>query len=343
MTKKSTSVTIRDVARQAGVSVATVSRYINQNAPVSEELSQKIQQVMDSLDYVPQATAQQLATQRKNTIGLLLNNMHNYFFAPLLFGIEEVVREYGYNLLVATSHPNAIKQNQLPIGRHNTDGLLVFADSLSDKQIAQIHGRDFPMVLIHRTPEPGIEIPFVTIENKAATRQLINHLITEHGCRNILLVRGQTEQEDADWREAGFKAALADHNIPFNEALTLCGSFQRNVAYEEMKAFLGNPHHPPFDAIFTGDDDAAVGIYDALAEARIKIPDSVKVVGFDDSHFSPFLQPSLTTVRAPTEEVGRFATRKLLALIEERPVETTTLLPTQIIIRQSCGCPACAN
>jgi DNA-binding LacI/PurR family transcriptional regulator len=110
-----------------------------------------------------------------------------------------------------------------------------------------------------------------------------------------------------------------------------------------MKAFLGNPHHPPFDAIFTGDDDAAVGIYDALAEARIKIPDSVKVVGFDDSHFSPFLQPSLTTVRAPTEEVGRFATRKLLALIEERPVETTTLLPTQIIIRQSCGCPACAN
>jgi LacI family transcriptional regulator len=343
MTKRSSSITIRDVARQAGVSVATVSRYLNQNAPVSDELSERIQHVMDQLDYVPQAAARHLATRKTNTIGLLLTNMHNHFFAPLLAGIEEVVRQNEYNLLVATCRPNLNGHRQIPLGIHNTDGLLAFADSLDEEEIRQLHDRGFPMVLIHRTPAAGLAIPFVTVENKAATRQLVDHLITVHGRRHILLMRGPAQQEDAYWREVGYKAALDANGIAFAENLALQGSFEREIAYASLKAFLADPDHPHFDAIFAGDDDAAVGVYDALKEVGLRIPEDISVAGFDDSRMSPFLAPSLTTVSAPTEAVGRSAAQQLFCLLAGHEPQQETLHPTEIVIRHSCGCLIKAN
>lgn len=338
MTKHSPSITIRDVAREARVSVATVSRYLNQNVPVSEKLSKRIQKVMDRLDYVPQATARQLALRTKNTIGLLLTNMHTSFFAPLLAGVEEVVRERGYHLLVASCHPYLYNDHKFPLGRHNTDGLLAFADSLTEERIAQFHEHQFPLVLIHRTPTAGMEIPFATVENKAATRKLINHLITAHGRRRIVLMRGLEKQEDSYWREVGFRAALADHDIEFDEELALQGGFSRDIAYSTLKSFIQDPERPCFDAVFAGDDEAAVGIYDALKECGYRIPEDVSVVGFDDSLLAPFLAPPLTTIKAPTEAVGRSAAEQLFRILEGETPELATLHPTEIILRRSCGC-----
>jgi DNA-binding LacI/PurR family transcriptional regulator len=338
MTERSNSITIRDVAREAGVSVATVSRYINQNAPVSDRLAHRIQQVMSTLDYVPHATARHLALRRKNAIGLLLTNMHNNFFGPLLAGIEDVVREHNYNLLVATYHSNHRAEASLPLGAHNTDGIIAFADSLNDEEIDHFYSREFPIVLIHKTPADHIKIPFTTIENKAATRKLIEHLITVHNRRRIILMRGSPHQEDAQWREVGFQTALEEYGIPFDEALVLDGAFERDVAYSSLKSFLANPQRPDFDAIFAGDDDAALGVYDALREEQLRIPEDVSVVGFDDSLMAPFLDPPLTTVRAPTEQVGRSAANQLFCLLDDRSPQLVTLLPTDMIVRQSCGC-----
>jgi LacI family transcriptional regulator len=339
MTRRSSSITIRDVARRAGVSVATVSRYINQNVPVSEKLSGRIQQVMDELNYVPQATARHLALRKTQTVGLLVTNLHHDFFVPLLAGIERAVSENGYNLLVASYRPEYRDDYQLPLGLHNTDGALVFADSLSDEQIRSLYRRRFPMVLVHRTPSNGLDIPFVTVENQVATHQLVDHLISVHGRRRIIFMRGPEGQEDSHWRELGYRAALADHNIPFDEALTLCGHFERELAYVAMKSFLQNPFRPEFDAVFAGDDDAAMGVYKALKEAGLGIPEEVSVTGFDDLRMSAFLTPALTTVRAPTEEVGRVATEQLIRHIRGEQVESEVLLPTSVVIRQSCGCP----
>lgn len=338
MTKRSSSITIRDVAREAKVSVATVSRYINQSAPVSEELSERIQEAMDYLDYVPHAPARHLALRKKNAVGLLLTNMRNHFFAPLLAGIEEVVREQGHNLLVATCRPSVPDVNQLPLGSHNTDGLLVFADSLSDEQIHLFHNRQFPMVLIHRTPPDELHIPFVTVENKAATRGLVEHLISVHGRRRIILMRGSEQQEDSYWREVGYRAALAANGIALDEALILEGAFEREIAYQAMRSFLADDGRPPFDAVFAGDDAAAIGVYKALREVGLRIPEDVSVVGFDDSRMAPFLTPPLTTVRAPTLEVGRSAAQQLFCLLEGKRPQLVTLHPTKIVIRRSCGC-----
>jgi DNA-binding LacI/PurR family transcriptional regulator len=214
----------------------------------------------------------------------------------------------------------------------------VFANSLSEKRITRFHERHFPVVLIHRSPVNGLEIPFVTVENKAATRKLVDHLVLEHNRRRILFLRGPAEQEDSYWREVGYRTALADHNIPIDESLILDGHFERDISYEAIKALLAQPNQTQFDAVFAGDDDAAIGVFDALKEAGISIPEDVSVVGFDDSRMAPFLAPPLTTVRAPTAEVGRSAAQQLFYLLEGKKPDLETLHPTEIVIRRSCGC-----
>ena len=179
MTQRSSSVTIRDVARQAGVSVATVSRYINRNAPVSTEVAERLSQVMTELRYVPHAAARHLASRKTRVIGLLLNNLHNDFFVPLLNGVEAVVRKKGYNLIVATYHANSRNDMPPPIGPHNTDGLLVFSDGLVDEDLANLTASGFPMVLVHRTSPPSVNIPSVTVENLEITQKLVEHLIQD--------------------------------------------------------------------------------------------------------------------------------------------------------------------
>jgi len=338
MTRRSSSVTIRDVARQAGVSVATVSRYINRNAPVSTEVGKRLNQVMTELRYVPHAAARHLASRKTRVIGLLLNNLHNDFFVPLLNGVEEVVRKRGYNLIVATYHANSRNEMPPPIGPHNTDGLLVFSDGLMDEDLANLTASGFPMVLVHRTPPPSLNIPSVTVENLEITHQLVEHLIQVHGKRRILFLRGPLNQEDSDRREMGYKSALAANNIPFDENLVLNGDFERDIAYEALNDFLANGKRVPFDAVFSGDDDAAIGVLKALHKHGFRIPEDAAVIGFDDLGFAPFLNPPLTTVRAPTESVGRIATERLFDLLENKPASDVVVLPTEIIYRRSCGC-----
>lgn len=339
MTKKTQSVTIREVAQKAGVSVATVSRYLNQSAPISEEVSQRLESVMAELRYVPHAAARQLASQKTRVVGLLLNNLHNDFFVPLLNGIESVVRQHGYNLVIATYHA-AGRDMPPPIGPHNTDGLLVFSDGLSDEDLIALNARQFPMVLVHRTPPPSVKIPSVTVENKKITIALVNHLIKVHGRKRILFMRGPIHQEDSYWRETGYKTALQENGIPIDEKLILSGEFERDVAYKVLAEFLADENHPEFDAVFTGDDDAAIGVLTALRVNGIQVPEEVSVIGFDDLGFSPFLTPPLTTVSAPTENVGRIAAEQLFSLFDNQFLEEVTLLPTELILRRSCGCNA---
>jgi len=338
MRKRSSSVTIRDVAKKAGVSVATVSRYINRNAPVSADVAKRLKSVMAELRYVPHAAARNLASRKTRVIGLLLNNLHNDFFVPLLNGVEAVVRSMGYNLIVATYHANIRNETAPPIGPHNTDGLLVFSDGLVDEDLVSLNETGFPMVLVHRTSPVAATIPSITVENVEITKELIDHLIRVHGKRRILFLRGPLHQEDSIHRENGYKSALKENGIPFDEKLILNGEFERDISFDVMNKFLENGSRVDFDAVFTGDDDAAIGVLRSLQKHGLNVPQDVAVVGFDDLGFAPFLNPPLTTVRAPTEDVGRLAAEKLFKLLEDQPVSEMMILPTEIIFRSSCGC-----
>ena len=293
---------------------------------------------MSDLRYTPHAAARHLATRKTRAIGLLLNNLRNDFFVPFLNGVEGVVRMKGYNLIIATYLADSRDQTPPPIGPHNTDGLLVFSDGLGDETLATYHESGFPMVLVHSTPPASMSIPSVTVENVEITKQLIEHLIRRHHRRHIVFLRGPIRQEDSHLRERGYRAALEANRIPCDEKLILNGGFERGIAYEAMNAFLSNGNRKEFDAVFSGSDDAAIGVFRALQEHEVEIPEEVSVVGFDDLGFGRFLDPPLSTVRAPTETVARMATERLFSLLEDQPVSGTIVLPTEMIIRRSCGC-----
>jgi LacI family transcriptional regulator len=337
MTRKSSTVTIRDVADQAGVSVATVSRYINRSAPVSPDVAARLEDVMAQLSYVPHTTAQQLATQKTQAIGLLLTlNIYGDFFAPMLHGIEAAIGEAGYNLLISSNLPRLTRGFPRPLGPHNTDGLLVFANSMDDDELTRLNKLGFPMVLVHRTPPQSLAIPSVTVENKAASAGIVGHLIEVHGRRRIVFLRGPENQEDSRWRELGWREALSAHGLAHDASFALQGDFDREMARAAVRELV--QRGTGFDAIFAGDDDSASGALAALAEAGIQVPQEVSVVGFDDQRSSAYLTPALTTVRAPTEEVGRAAAQQLINLLRGNQADPLTLLPTEIVIRRSCGC-----
>jgi LacI family transcriptional regulator len=327
--------TIRDVARLAGVSVATISRYLNQNAVIAEDTLRRVEAAMAELKYIPRATARNLATRKTNTLGLLLTEIQGDFFTTLLKGVESVVSAANYSLLIATT-VNAQGSIHPAVGPHNTDGILVFLESMEAATMREFHQRNFPMVLIHQTPPAGLDIPCVTIENKNASRRIVSHLIEAHNRRKIAYLSGPQDNEDASWRSMGYQEALATHNLPFDPTLTRPGNFDRTTARASTQQLLQD--HPDIDAIFAGDDEAAIGALAALRAAGRRVPEDVAVVGFDDQNLAQFLNPPLTTVHSPSGEVGQVAARQLLKILRSEPVELLTLLPTELVFRQSCGC-----
>ncbi len=337
MAKNSSPASIDDVARVAKVSISTVSRVINRTVPVSSEIVKRVEEAMQELKYVPRVAARNLATRRTNTIGVLLSDMLGDFFQPLLTGIEAVARENGYEILISmTGVTRPQDQRVRPFGLHNTDGLLIFADSLTPEGIAQAHGTGLPLVLIHQSSPAGLNIPCVTVENKAASRKIVEHLVVTHRRRRIVFLSGPDDNEDAHWRELGYREALAVHNLTVDPQLIGAGDFERGVARATIEKMLADG--VSFDGIFTGDDEAAVGALLALEARRVRVPEDVSVVGFDDQRLALILHPPLTTVRAPTEQVGQEAARQLIKLIRTGSADPLTLLPTELVFRRSCGC-----
>lgn len=322
----------------AGVSIATVSRVINGTAPVAPETVAQVQAAIAELSYRPHSAARMLASRKTDTIGLLFAQISGDFFSPLLRGIEAEARENGYSLLVyATQGSNTTHTvRPQPLGEHNTDGVLVFVDGVPEPELVRFHQIGFPVVLIHRSSPAGLDIPCVTIENKQGACELVDHLIEVHGYRRIAFLAGAEGHEDSYWREQGYRESLAAHGIPFDPALAAVGGFDREIAQRAIENWLLDGVQ--FDAVFAGDDESAIGVLNALAQAGKKVPQDVAVVGFDDTYLSAYLIPPLTTVRVPIEEVGQVAIRQLVRRIHGEPAEHLVLLPTELVIRQSCGC-----
>jgi DNA-binding LacI/PurR family transcriptional regulator len=329
--------TIADVARLAEVSIATVSRVLNRTVPVDAETAGRVRLAVAELNYIPHAAARTLASRRTDTIGMLLPEIGGEFFQPLLRGIELAASETGYDLLIhSTRMPRVEDAPHRPLGEHNTDGLLVFTESLDARELTRLHSIGFPLVLLHQTPPPPLDLPVVTIENRSGAQKLVEHLIDVHGCRRIVYLQGPEGHEDSLERETGYRRALKNRGLAFDPALVAVGEFDPARAHDAVEGLLAAGAE--FDAIFTGDDDSAVGVIQALHQAGRRVPEQVAVAGFDDSSFARMLTPPLTTVRAPMEQVGQAAVRQLVRIIRGGQVEPRLVLPTELVIRRSCGC-----
>ena len=330
--------TISDVASKAGVSIATVSRVLSGKAPVAISTAERVRAVIEELEFVPRAAARGLASHRTHTLGLLLPEIGRDFFLPLLRGIEREARRLGYDLLIQTTEmPDTAQASLGGLGEHNTDGLIIFTDSVEDAALSRLSEDGFPVVLLHQTPPKGAQIPVITVENKSGAQRLVDHLIEVHGCRRIAFLRGPDGNEDSEWRERGYRQALANHGIAFDPKMVADGSYDENEAQAAVQQWLMDGLE--MDAIFAGDDDAAMGVLAALRGAGKRVPEDVAVVGFDDVAVSRHLTPPLTTVQSPIEQVGREAVLQLVKCIHNEAIDPIVLLRTELVIRESCGCP----
>jgi LacI family transcriptional regulator len=334
MTAKSRPSTIADVARLAGVSIATVSRVLNGTTPVHNEKADRVRLAMEELQFVPHHAARVLASKRTNTIGLVLSEISGAFFPPMLKGIESAAYESDYDLLIHSTKKEG--PSRRPLGDHNTDGLLIFTDSLDHRELHRLYSINFPIVLLHHTPPESLNIPVITIENKSGAATMTDHLVKAHGCRRIVFLRGPEGHEDSVWRERGYRESLEENKIRFNPGLIRSGAFDEEEALATVRQMLADGIK--FDAIFAGDDDSAIGAIRALKLAGRRVPQDIAVVGFDDVPFAGYLSPPLTTVRAPIEQVGREAVRQLVRQINGEQADPLTLMRTELVIRESCGC-----
>lgn len=336
MNAPTTHPTIADVARQAGVSTATVSRVINKSGNVTPDTIARVQTAITALDYAPHSGARVLASRRSQTIGLITPTISDLFFTDLLRGIEQTVYEHNYTLLIHATHGRPYDDiiPTLPLNHHNTDGLIIFTNSVDDARLRKLHERHFPLVLLHRSPPADTNIPCVTFENKEGAYRMTEHLVA-CGYRRIAFVSGPAGNEDAQWREQGYREGLMAHGLSVDPALIVPGEFNATAACTAVTHLL-HPH-PDIHAIFAADDESARGALAAIQQSGRRIPQDIALAGFDDSLLSQYLNPPLTTVRAPIEAAGRAAAAQLIQLIHTGHADPLTLLPTELVIRESCG------
>lgn len=332
-------ITIDDVAKRAGVSTATVSRVINQTGKVSSATQNRVRLAIQELEYIPHTGARALAANRTHSIGFITPTISDIFFTDLLRGIEQASYLNNYSLLVyATQQRPLDLSTPVPfLQRHNTDGLIIFAHSLDERTLHKLQQHQIPMVLLHQSTPNALNIPSISFENEAGAAQMTTHLIN-CGHRRIAFLKGPEGNEDALEREAGYRETLNQHQLELDETIIVHGDFNAQIAETAVTQLLQfNQATTPIDAIFAADDESARGAITAVQNINLRIPEDIAVVGFDDSLLSQYLNPPLTTMRAPIEEAGHTAATQLIAQIETGTTNLITKLPTELIIRQSCG------
>lgn len=327
-------VTIEHVAEQAGVSIATVSRVLNQSDKVAQKTVNAVLSAVDDLGYQPNNAARNLASRRTQAIGIVVDQIIGEYFSPMLSGIEMATEQAGYEFIIYSTHKRS--NGHSLVGESNTDGLIIFADSMPDSEIVRLSQRNIPMVLLHRSSPDVVSVPYVTVENKQGASDMMTYLINTRGYRNFAFLRGVDAHEDTIWREKGYQEALENAGLHYDDQLIGLGGFNESISYETVTQWVRRGL--TMDVIVAYDDDSAIGAIAALKEANIRVPEDIAVVGFDDIRLSRYLDPPLTTVRVHIELAAQSAVERLVELIEHGKTPMETLLPTELIIRHSCGC-----
>jgi LacI family transcriptional regulator len=340
--KSSGNVTIVDVAGEAGVSYATVSRVINNKGHVRPETRERVLRAMTRLGYVVDQRARSLAGGRSQVIGLLVHDVGTSYIGEIIRGIDAELASAQYDLILYTTHRRKTKESAyvVTLTRGLADGLLLVLPRNPGAYLETLRQHRFPHVLIdHRGVDE--EIPAVAAANRQGAYNATKYLI-ELGHRRIGFITGAIDQICAQDRLEGYKVALADHEVAFAPELVYKGNFFQPLGYAGASALLELPHPPT--AIFASNDVSAFGAMEAVREHGLHIPKDISVVGFDDIPQAAHVHPPLTTVRQPLEEMGRIATHMLLEYIKDpqRPIERVEL-PTKLVLRQSCHPPQNTN
>lgn len=332
--KTSQEVTIVDVAEEAGVSYSTVSRVVNNKSYIKPETRAKVLQAMTRLGYQANLHARSLAGGRSNVIGLLVVDLTTEYVGEIIRGIDDVLTVNQYELMLYTTHRRKRKESAYVnmMARGLTDGLLILLPRDPEAYLRSLRERDFPYVLIDQLGIDDSDLT-VTATNLDGGYAATKHLI-DLGHRRIGIITGWMDMVSAQDRLSGYKAALADHNIPLEETLVFKGDFTQLSGYDGTNYLLDLPEPPT--AVFASSDLTAMGVMDAVRGRNLKVPTDLSVVGFDDIPMSSVLVPKLTTVRQPLMDMGQSAAQMLLNLIHKpEEQQSSIILPTTLMVRES--------
>ncbi|WP_266157560.1 LacI family DNA-binding transcriptional regulator [Dyella silvatica] len=326
-------VTIKDVAREAKVSVASVSRALNGQAGVTAETLGRIREVAARLRYVPDNAARSLITRRTHTIGALLPDLFGEFFSELIRGIDLAARARGLHLLVSSSHDDADEAAAaLRAMQGRVDGLLVMSPHADADFLRQNLPQGLPTVLMNTVLDSDAHAA-LSVDNYGGACLLVRHLI-ERGYRQVAFIQGPPKNRDVAERELAYRETLAEH-APGQAPIVLPGDFNEISGYRAGQQLLAMQPRP--DAVFAANDMMAIGCIAAIREAGLRIPEDIAVAGFDDVPMARYVTPALTTVRVRIAELGKTALEQLIVQIEhtDTPPRAHQRVKAELVIRAS--------
>lgn len=334
--KSSPRVTIRDVAEQAGVSVATVSKVLNQRYGVAAATSARVKAVIDELGYEASLVAQSLRNHRTNVLAILVADLEP-FSTELLKGAADAVRDTGFELVVysaggrTSDHLGWERRYLSRISGTLADGAVLVTPTVVDVN----YGAPIVAVDPHTGP---IDLPTIDSDNLRGARLATEHLL-DLGHRRIAMLTGRPDLQSANLREQGYREALAAAGVPIDEGLIRNGAYDPEISKESARDLLAAPAPPT--AVFAANDVSALATIEAADELGVRVPDDLSVVGFDNIPESVLSSPPLTTVEQPIRDMGHRAIDLLVQLIQGSPVEISHVtLDTSLVVRHSTGRPA---
>ena len=327
--------TIRDVAQRAGVSVATVSRVLNKSAAVGEAKRKRVEEVALALGYTPNPNALSLLGQSTGGIGVLLPYIAGDFFSGFLDGIDRATSDAGYYLIVSSSHRNVAEFRAVIQGlNRRVDGLIVMSTEVPARTVLGWLPGDLPVTFVN-TDVSGVEADAVNFDNRGGARALTEHLL-DRGHTRVAFLAGPEGSLDAEDRLDSFRETLAARGL--EPTLVIPGDFTLESGRNAVAAILAADPRPT--ALFAANDLSAYGVMSGVRDVGLSVPGDLAIAGFDDIQLTRFSSPTLTTVRAPVLEMGRMAIDRLLTRIrDEAPPTRPTLLPTEVVVRESTGGP----
>jgi LacI family transcriptional regulator, repressor for deo operon, udp, cdd, tsx, nupC, and nupG len=329
--------TIHDIARHAGVSVATVSRTLHDPGAVRPAKREKVLLAVSELNYTPNAIARQLRRPRAETIIVIVPEIANPFFSGIIQSIENAAHELGYRVLIGESQA---RQDRLDyyadmVLTRVANGLILLGSLLPTVVRASFDAGNAPMIPLVLACErfDGLDCPNVQIDNEAAGALAVLHL-AEQGCTRIATITGPLGNTLSQDRLRGYHNAIAAQGLASNSQWVAEGDFTIDSGYTAIQRLLNADTRP--DAVFCANDEMAIGAQAAIREIGLAMPDDIAIVGFDDLRFGAFATPPLTTIRQPTTELGETAVRMMDGLLQKRHSDAkNVILPHELVVRAS--------
>jgi LacI family transcriptional regulator len=316
------AVTIRDIARLCGVSIATVSRVVNDAGGVGARTADHVRKVIEEHDFHPNSVAQSLITKRTHTIGLVIPDVRNPFFSELARGVEDACNANAFGCLLCNTDGSIDKESEYVrvLRGRVADGAIFTTQNVVEHSDAllSLRNRSYPFCFVERYVDEMPDVPGVYFDNEAGALEMMR-FIFGRGHRRIAFISGPLSTHNARMRKQGYLRALEQHGIRVDEKLIVEGNYRYSGGYQATERLLDG-RKPKFTALFASNDLMALGAYQFLEERGLRVPADVSIAGFDNIGYPAVMRPLITTIEIPAYELGKSATDMLFSLLEGRKV-----------------------